>query len=338
MGMQGDELLTILQKFPQQSISSLIKKTFSTVDEGILKAGIIEDGTTAVIAFIRYEDQKKLNELNNETVIIKRRKLYVANCGDARAIIITNISYNTSQLTKLSNSSQTLFPNQPFVLSTRLSFDHKPTDASEAQRIWQLNEQVKQEKEEEKLNKKNKDNKQKRYGYEYQERNLYEQYTDQGYFVYQGRVNGILAISRSLGDHYLKRAVISDPYISTRLIRDNELNVMERVLDDEGERIVIRKGRLNEEKKDNINTNIDNNDLMDEHSDERYQNNKIDVIVKDTFLILACDGLWDVMTDDEVAEFVSHIKGDAQQIARILVQEALKRGTTDNVTVLVVKL
>jgi len=57
------------------------------------------------------------------------------------------------------------------------------------------------------------------------------------------------------------------------------------------------------------------------------------------FLILACDGLWDVMNHQEAAEFVHKHKQQsktAEEIAHLLVKEALAKKTEDNVTVIVV--
>mmetsp|Transcript_2037 Transcript_2037/g.7943 ORF Transcript_2037/g.7943 Transcript_2037/m.7943 type:complete len:486 (-) Transcript_2037:89-1546(-) len=63
------------------------------------------------------------------------------------------------------------------------------------------------------------------------------------------------------------------------------------------------------------------------------------------FLIIACDGLWDVMSDSEAVSFVkrnaeaAHASGSEDPLgvaARTLVEEALDRGTTDNVTVQVI--
>jgi serine/threonine protein phosphatase PrpC len=53
-------------------------------------------------------------------------------------------------------------------------------------------------------------------------------------------------------------------------------------------------------------------------------------------LILACDGLWDVVEDDEAAGIATG-EEDVQRAAQALVEEALARGTTDNVTVVVVR-
>lgn len=61
----------------------------------------------------------------------------------------------------------------------------------------------------------------------------------------------------------------------------------------------------------------------------------------DTFVILACDGLWDVMEDEESVKFVAEkfAKGmDMAQISKKLVKAALERGSMDNISVMVVRL
>jgi len=54
----------------------------------------------------------------------------------------------------------------------------------------------------------------------------------------------------------------------------------------------------------------------------------------DKFLILACDGLWDVCTDQEACDLVKDIYKDPQLAARSLVKYALERESTDNITVM----
>lgn len=81
----------------------------------------------------------------------------------------------------------------------------------------------------------------------------------------------------------------------------------------------------------------------------------------DCFLVLACDGVWDVMGNDDVGSFVRQLarqsaerarlgeavgsvpqpslaQEDVVRIAEALVDEALKRGSTDNITAMVVAL
>ncbi|MQL82271.1 hypothetical protein Taro_014742 [Colocasia esculenta] len=54
------------------------------------------------------------------------------------------------------------------------------------------------------------------------------------------------------------------------------------------------------------------------------------------FLILASDGLWDVVSNEEAVEMVKPIE-DPEAAAKMLTQEAYKRGSADNITCVVVR-
>lgn len=92
------------------------------------------------------------------------------------------------------------------------------------------------------------------------------------------RVEGILAVSRAIGDRVLKRYVTPVPDIKERTVGP-----------------------------------------------------------QDRFLVIASDGLWDVMSNEEVADFVYKLS-DPQKAASILVEYAYMCGSTDNITVTVVDL
>lgn len=65
---------------------------------------------------------------------------------------------------------------------------------------------------------------------------------------------------------------------------------------------------------------------------------------KDQFMILACDGLWDVMDAQQVVNFIINNCYDSERnrinkktnIARILAENAIQKGSTDNVTIIIV--
>ncbi|GMM32537.1 type 2C protein phosphatase [Martiniozyma asiatica (nom. inval.)] len=101
-----------------------------------------------------------------------------------------------------------------------------------------------------------------------------------GGLVLGGRVNGVLAVTRSLGDTYLKDYVIGAPYTTcTEITKDDE------------------------------------------------------------FLIIACDGLWDVCSDDKAVELVKQVivaGGGSKKASKTLMEYAVKNGTMDNVTVMVI--
>ena len=55
-------------------------------------------------------------------------------------------------------------------------------------------------------------------------------------------------------------------------------------------------------------------------------------------LVLASDGLWDVLTLERVAHCLNHTAKSADLLAKRLIADATEKGTDDNVTVLVVLL
>lgn len=58
------------------------------------------------------------------------------------------------------------------------------------------------------------------------------------------------------------------------------------------------------------------------------------------FIVLACDGIWDVMSNDDVASFVTTRSATTtlENIASQLLDECLRRNSTDNMSVYIVKL
>ncbi len=73
----------------------------------------------------------------------------------------------------------------------------------------------------------------------------------------------------------------------------------------------------------------------------------IELTDEDQFLILACDGLWDVMSHQEACSLVvrameklrsKDLPVDWRALAKLLATRAIKQGSTDNITVLIVNL
>ena len=58
------------------------------------------------------------------------------------------------------------------------------------------------------------------------------------------------------------------------------------------------------------------------------------------YVIIACDGIWDVMSNEEVASFVAQNASDTtlENLASKLLDQCLKEESTDNITVYIVKL
>ncbi|KAJ3296353.1 Protein phosphatase 2C 1 [Borealophlyctis nickersoniae] len=100
---------------------------------------------------------------------------------------------------------------------------------------------------------------------------------DAGGFVMNNRVNGVLAVTRSLGDITMKEWVIGSPFTTESVVEDD-----------------------------------------------------------DPFLILACDGLWDVCSDQNAVDLIRDVQ-DPQQAAEDLLEHALENFSTDNLSVLVIR-
>ncbi|KAF2072164.1 hypothetical protein CYY_006523 [Polysphondylium violaceum] len=192
-----NNLLEEINKDPSGDILEHFKSSYLLTDKQMERESIQFSGTTSITALIRNTNGQ--------------RTLYVANAGDARAVICHN------------------------KVAERLSYDHKGSDSDETKRIM-----------------------------------------DAGGFVVNNRVNGILAVTRSLGDHSMKEYVVGDPYKTSVKL------------------------------------------------DSNY-----------THLILACDGLWDVTTDQEAVDLILN-ETEAQQMSDKLLLHALKKGSTDNISIIVI--
>ncbi|CAF3066051.1 unnamed protein product, partial [Rotaria sp. Silwood2] len=59
-----------------------------------------------------------------------------------------------------------------------------------------------------------------------------------------------------------------------------------------------------------------------------------------SFVIIACDGIWDVMNNEQVALFVSEKAKNTsiKHIASQLLDHCLNLGTTDNMSIYIIKI
>ncbi|KAG0203559.1 Protein phosphatase 2C 1 [Mortierella sp. GBA30] len=186
---------------PGVDFQELVNDAFLAVDQQLAEAlqQGRSSGCTAIMAYIRKEGNKRV--------------LYTGNVGDARAVLCHKDR------------------------AVRLSYDHKGSDHTEAQRIL-----------------------------------------DVGGFVMNNRVNGVLAVTRALGDSSMKEFIIGAPYTTrTEIGTDNP------------------------------------------------------------YLILACDGLWDVCSDQEAVELIKDVVCPSKA-SQILLEHALQKFSTDNISVMVVRL
>ncbi|VVT49463.1 uncharacterized protein SAPINGB_P002282 [Magnusiomyces paraingens] len=102
--------------------------------------------------------------------------------------------------------------------------------------------------------------------------------TAAGGLMIANRVNGMLAVTRALGDRYMKSLVSGSPYTTRTVLGPT-----------------------------------------------------------DEFIIVACDGLWDVCTDQQAVDLARDIM-DPKEAARTLVRHAIEAYSSDNVTCMVIRL
>ncbi|GAP89734.1 putative protein phosphatase 2C [Rosellinia necatrix] len=99
-----------------------------------------------------------------------------------------------------------------------------------------------------------------------------------GGLILNNRVNGVLAVTRALGDTYMKDLVTGHPYTTETVIQPEV----------------------------------------------------------DEFIIIACDGLWDVCSDQEAVDLIRD-KTDAGAASKLLVDHALARFSTDNLSCMIIR-
>lgn len=143
-----------------------------------------------------------------------------------------------------------------------------------------------------------------------------------GGFVVRKRVMGVLAVARSFGDFVLKKFVSAEPYTST-----TKLDVTVRRGGGAG-------GAAGAVARRSCPPPAALPPPPPSHTRARPQSQ---------FIIIACDGIWDVLEDQEAVDMVrEHIGGSppaqakVRSAAQVLIDAALAKGTSDNVTALVV--
>ena len=185
--------LKYLKEKPKDIEQNLLK-SFKVTDNLLKNENCFEQGNTATIVYLEY---------NN---------LYCANVGDSSCVLISNYK------------------------GEKISFDDKCTNILEKNRIEKL-----------------------------------------GNHIFSNRLEGILTLSRALGDHNLKQSgLISIPHINKFILN-------------------------------------------------HYHK----------FCIIASDGVWDVIDENLVYEF-SRYTNNADELCNIIVDEAINRGTRDNISCIVI--
>ncbi|KAI6820283.1 PP2C-domain-containing protein [Hortaea werneckii] len=243
----------IIRKHPNTPIPELLDMTFTSVDQQLEKLPLKNSGCTAVIAVLRWEDRiPNAQSATGSTAIAPAAAAAVdaekSNEGKAAADVPAgqDAASTESKLRKAASRQRVLYTANVGDARIVLCRNGKALRLS--------------------------------YDHKGSDENEGKRIAGAGGLILNNRVNGVLAVTRALGDAYMKDLVTGHPYTTETVIQP---------------------------------------DL-------------------DEFLILACDGLWDVCSDQEAVDLVRNIH-DPQQASKVLVDHALGRFSTDNLSCMVVR-
>eukprot|EP00948_MAST-09A_sp_MAST-9A-sp1_P001661 g1661.t1 len=237
-----------------------IRKSCQTFEECLTTAYLATDCASYVCKGIRHSGSTAVSCLLYRDPITQNRTVYTANCGDARAVLYT-IASSDQQESLQSNNMKS-----PSSTSSLVSID------SQSHRT----------------NRNNARNKHcvtssKRLSQDHKATDPDEILRIEriGGFVLRKRVLGILAVSRSFGDHGLKAFIPALPHTSAHRVNTGD------------------------------------------------------------FLVVACDGVWDVMSDENVGTYLCALlqRGvKVSDMAKRIVNRSKCCGSTDNISCIVVKI
>ncbi|KAK2748881.1 Protein phosphatase 2C 1 [Onygenales sp. PD_40] len=244
----------IMRKYPNAPVPELLDQTFTNVDQQLEKLPLKNSGCTAVTAVLRWED----------------RTTTVPVTSSANAVTSVPAASKTDK--EGADSSQT--PLEPTSSLSTTSLNPRTQETTARHRV---------------LYTANvgdarvvlcRNGKALRLSYDHKgsDENEGKRISNAGGLILNNRVNGVLAVTRALGDSYMKDLVTGHPYTTETVIQPEA----------------------------------------------------------DEFMILACDGLWDVCSDQDAVDLVRNTQ-DPQAASKILVDHALSRFSTDNLSCMIVR-
>ncbi|KAK4137194.1 PP2C-domain-containing protein [Trichocladium antarcticum] len=238
----------IIRKNPNAPIPELLDHTFTAVDTQLEKLPLKNSGCTAAVAVLRWEDRVPSNMSATGSQAIAPALAMAAGEASKPEEVSSLATPDVSQA-KLRNSA-----TRQRVLYTANVGDARIILCRQGQAL--------------------------RLSYDHKgsDENEGKRITNAGGLILNNRVNGVLAVTRALGDTYMKDLVTGHPYTTETVIQP---------------------------------------DL-------------------DEFAIIACDGLWDVCSDQDAVDLVRNVQ-DPVAAAKTLVDHALSRFSTDNLSCMIVR-
>jgi protein phosphatase PTC1 len=274
----------LMRKYPNTPVPELLDQTYTTADNQLERLPLKNSGCTAITAVLRWEDRVPTS--------------HSATGSQAIAALAAAAAKEAEKNEKAKDSKD--------AKDTKDANDSTPRSNSAAEATAAAIQEAKQKATRQRvLYTANvgdarivlcRNGKALRLSYDHKglDENEGRRITKAGGLILNNRVNGVLAVTRALGDSYLKDLVTGHPYTTETVIQPDQ----------------------------------------------------------DEFLILACDGvscskmrmklrtdmmqLWDVCSDQEAVDLIRNVR-DPQQASKMLVDYALARFSTDNLSVMIVR-
>ncbi|KAK4123829.1 PP2C-domain-containing protein [Parathielavia appendiculata] len=239
----------IIRKNPNAPIPELLDQTFTAVDAQLEKLPLKNSGCTAAIAVLRWEDRVPSSSSATGSQAIAPALAKAAEEA-SKAEDPSSLSAPDATQAKLKSTA-----TRQRVLYTANVGDARIVLCRQGKAL--------------------------RLSYDHKgsDENEGKRIANAGGLILNNRVNGVLAVTRALGDSYMKDLVTGHPYTTETVIQPD----------------------------------------MDE------------------FIIIACDGLWDVCSDQDAVDLVRNIQ-DPVAAAKLLVDHALSRFSTDNLSCMIIRL
>lgn len=259
-----------IRKQPNTPIPELLDQTFTNVDQQLEKLPLKNSGCTAVIAVLRWEDRvPNSNSATGSTSIAP-----LAAAASSRAAQEGNADVTAASDPAAANPDANAAVPAPIEPGDPSATEAKLREAATRQRVLYTanvgDARIVLCRKGRAL----------RLSYDHKgsDENEGRRIANAGGLILNNRVNGVLAVTRALGDAYMKDLVTGHPYTTETVIQPDQ----------------------------------------------------------DEFIILACDGLWDVCSDQEAVDLVRGVK-DPQAASKALVDHALSRFSTDNLSCMIVR-
>ncbi|PGH03410.1 hypothetical protein AJ79_07376 [Helicocarpus griseus UAMH5409] len=239
----------IMRKHPNAPVPELLDQTFTSVDQQLEKLPLKNSGCTAVTAVLRWEDRMAVSSPSATT----------SSPSAPKSAPEKDNSESSGQASLDPQGYVNAKPQEAPTSRYRVLYTANVGDA----RVVLC-----------------RNGKALRLSYDHKgsDENEGKRISNAGGLILNNRVNGVLAVTRALGDSYMKDLVTGHPYTTETVIQPDS----------------------------------------------------------DEFMILACDGLWDVCSDQEAVDLVRNTE-DPQLASKILVDHALSRFSTDNLSCMIVR-